>query len=70
MKISIHEAGWSNTDCQESVSYDLAVILHREDGGRVCIKANESIADLLDLTRSEDEIEEVVNQNPCRKYLE
>lgn len=70
VKISIYEAKWSDSECEESVVYDHAVVFHPENGIRFCIMANQSIADLLDFTNHAEAIELIVQGHTCRKEIE
>ena len=70
IKISIYEAKWSDSECEESVIYDQAVVFQQEEGKRFCIMANQSIADLLDFTNHEEEIKAIIGEIACRKEIE
>jgi hypothetical protein len=70
VRIYIYEAEWEDPECEESVLYDKGVVFEREDGSRFCIMANESIADLLEFTKDEEEIERLIQESRCRIKLE
>jgi hypothetical protein len=69
-RITIHQEAWSNSECVESVVYDRAIIFHRADGLMFSISAHDSIADLLDFTKTRDKVQEFVDNCKCRLTIE
>jgi hypothetical protein len=70
LKITIHEETWQATECEESIAYDRAIIFHREDESRFSISASDTIADLLEFTKSEQRIKEIIENCRCRLTIE
>jgi hypothetical protein len=66
VKISVHEAVWSDAANKESIAYDHAIVFYRKDGKRFSFLAHESIADLLDCTEDANEIEAIIERHRCR----
>jgi hypothetical protein len=69
-RITIHQEVSSNSECVESAVYDRAIIFYRADGLIFSISAHDSIADLLDFTKTRDKVQEFIDNCECRMKIE
>ena len=70
VRIGVHEYTFSNRRYEDSVAYDRGIVFHRADGSKFAIWAQDSIAELMELSKHRGRVNAFMKKHPCRVCVE